>query len=60
MRPILVVTVLVLGACGGKVAGLKPVGKPVEIVTPLGLPAVPVPADNPVTAETLALLDLLH
>jgi cytochrome c peroxidase len=33
----------------------KPIGKPIEIKAPLGLPPVPIPADNPVTAETVAL-----
>ena len=32
-----------------------PVGEVIEIEAPLGLPAVPVPADNPPTAETIAL-----
>ena len=32
-----------------------PVGTPVQIAVPLGLPPVPVPADNPPTAETIAL-----
>ncbi|PNB46273.1 cytochrome-c peroxidase, partial [Pseudomonas sp. GW456-12-10-14-LB2] len=32
-----------------------PMGKPVQIAAPLGLPAVPFPADNPPTAETIAL-----
>ncbi len=32
-----------------------PVGKPVQIKAPLGLPPVPVPADNPPTEETIAL-----
>src|SRR5579872_5321915 len=32
-----------------------PIGKPVQIRTPLGLPPVPIPADNPPTAETIAL-----
>jgi cytochrome c peroxidase len=36
-------------------APIKPVGKPVTIKPPLGLPAVPIPADNPPTAETIAL-----
>lgn len=35
--------------------GLLPIGKPVQIKAPLGLPPVPVPADNPPTAETIAL-----
>jgi cytochrome c peroxidase len=32
-----------------------PIGSPVEIAAPLGLPPVPIPADNPPTAETIAL-----
>jgi len=32
-----------------------PVGKIVQIKAPLGLPPVPIPADNPLTAETIAL-----
>ena len=32
-----------------------PTGKTISIATPLGLPAVPIPADNPPTAETVAL-----
>src|ERR1700739_1454557 len=32
-----------------------PVGKPIAIKPPLGLPPVPIPADNPLTAETIAL-----
>jgi cytochrome c peroxidase len=32
-----------------------PVGEPVTIAAPLGLPPVPVPADNPPTANTIAL-----
>jgi len=34
---------------------VMPVGKPIQIKTPLGLPPVPVPADNPPTVETIAL-----
>jgi cytochrome c peroxidase len=33
----------------------KPAGKPFAIKAPLGLPPVPIPADNPPTAETIAL-----
>ncbi|MBZ5701989.1 MAG: c-type cytochrome [Acidobacteriia bacterium] len=33
----------------------RPIGKPIVIKAPLGLPPVPVPADNPPTAETVAL-----
>ncbi len=36
-------------------AAAIPIGKVVEIPAPLGLPPVPVPADNPPTAETIAL-----
>jgi cytochrome c peroxidase len=32
-----------------------PIGTPVMIATPLGLPPVPVPADNPVTVQKVAL-----
>lgn len=32
-----------------------PAGKTLEIKAPLGLPAVPIPSDNPPTAETVAL-----
>jgi cytochrome c peroxidase len=33
----------------------RPVGTPIQIKAPLGLPPVPVPADNPPTKETIAL-----
>lgn len=33
----------------------RPIGTPIEIKAPLGLPSVPVPLDNPPTAETVAL-----
>jgi cytochrome c peroxidase len=36
-------------------AAVKPIGKTLAIKPPLGLPAVPIPADNPPTAETIAL-----
>lgn len=32
-----------------------PIGKPVKIPTPLGLPPVPIPKENPPTAETITL-----
>ncbi len=38
-----------------KAAPIFPIGKEVTILTPLGLPPVPIPADNPPTAETIAL-----
>jgi cytochrome c peroxidase len=34
---------------------ILPIGKPVTIHPPLGLPPVPIPPDNPPTAETIAL-----
>ncbi len=34
---------------------LLPIGHPIHIPAPLGLPPVPVPADNPPTTETIAL-----
>ena len=54
MRVMLIVVLGLLGSCG-KPAGLKPIGQPVTVVTPLGLPALPVPAESPLTAETVAL-----
>lgn len=33
----------------------RPIGKPVELASPLGLPPIPVPGDNPATAETIEL-----
>ena len=54
LRMPVIVAALLLGACG-KSASERPIGKTIEIVTPLGLPDLVVPADNPVTAETVAL-----
>ncbi len=34
---------------------VMPIGKPIQIKAPLGLPPVPIPADNPPTEETIAL-----
>src|SRR5579885_3174299 len=36
-------------------AAVMPIGKPLQIKAPLGLPPVPIPADNPPTAETIEL-----
>lgn len=33
----------------------RPVGAPLTIAAPLGLPAVPVPSDNPLTSDTVTL-----
>jgi cytochrome c peroxidase len=38
----------------------KPIGRALTIQTPLGLPPVPVPADNPPTTETVALGRMLY
>jgi len=48
------------GGCGSRRVTVargndRPIGAPIEIKTPLGLPAVPIPKDNPETAETVAL-----
>lgn len=39
----------------GEKKAVMPIGKTVEIKVPLGLPPLPIPADNPPTAETIAL-----
>lgn len=50
-----------MAACGTEqqtpkqAAPARPIGTPIALKTPLGLPPVPVPADNPPTAETVAL-----
>jgi cytochrome c peroxidase len=38
-----------------KTVDARPVGATVQIKVPLGLPPLPIPADNPPTAETIAL-----
>jgi cytochrome c peroxidase len=40
---------------GERVRPVRAIGTPQTIATPLGLPPVPVPADNPLTVETVAL-----
>lgn len=55
---ILLGAVLLWTAGGARVLAEKPVlpiGKTVAIKAPLGLPPVPIPPDNPPTAETIAL-----
>ena len=47
-------TWIALSGCT-RVVGSKPIGKPVTIAAPLGLPPIPVPAENPVTADAIAL-----
>jgi len=46
---------LLLHSAEPKHLSLMPIGKPVQIKAPLGLPPVPIPPDNPPTAETIAL-----
>jgi len=43
------------GAPRKEPTGAMPVGSPIQINAPLGLPAAPMPPDNPATAETVAL-----
>lgn len=38
-----------------KIVQANPLGTPIEIKAPLGLPPIPFPADNPPTAETIEL-----
>jgi cytochrome c peroxidase len=49
------VAALALGAVSCKSPDVRPAGSVVRIETPLGLPEVPIPADNPPTKETIAL-----
>jgi cytochrome c peroxidase len=49
-----ILLLVVLSACSREPAAI-PIGEPIEIPAPLGLPAVPYPPDNPPTAETVAL-----
>jgi len=51
---ILVTGVLLCGQ-GQNASPVMPIGRPVAIKSPLGLPPVPIPPDNPPTAETIAL-----
>jgi cytochrome c peroxidase len=62
--PLLMLTILAICAlsiaCKQKTATAprpeaRPIGTPIQIAAPLGLPPVPIPADNPPTAETVAL-----
>jgi len=54
LSTILVVVVLVHHR-GEPVRPVRPIGTPQIIATPLGVPPVPVPADNPVTIDTITL-----
>lgn len=53
---------LILVSCGRRAAepdktpvNERPIGAAAQIVAPLGLPPVPIPSDNPATAEAIAL-----
>lgn len=60
-KPFLLILLITLAASAllvhsqSPTAPLLPIGKAVQIKAPLGLPPVPIPADNPPTAETIAL-----
>jgi cytochrome c peroxidase len=51
----IVAVVVLVHHRGERVRPVRPIGTPQIIATPLGLPSVPVPADNPVTIETITL-----
>lgn len=51
----LIVAAVLIYSRAEQVRPVRPIGKPQTIATPLGLPPVPVPADNPLTVETVAL-----
>ena len=44
-----------LAQSAAQAPAILPIGKPIQIKAPLGLPPVPIPADNPPTEETVAL-----
>ena len=52
---IILIAAFALLSAEQKTSGVMPIGQPVHIKAPLGLPPVPIPADNPPTAETIAL-----
>ncbi len=62
-KPFLLVSLIVVPAVGlclsttrmPQAGAAVPTGTPAKIKPPLGLPSVPIPADNPPTAETIAL-----
>ncbi len=51
----LLAAVLTYLAVARRHGSARPIGYPVAIAVPLGLPDVPIPADNPPTVETIAL-----
>ncbi len=55
VAPLLMAAAICIGCNRKVVVSKKPIGVPIKVKVPLGLPPLPVPADNPVTAETVAL-----
>ena len=57
MHRALAVSVILVTALAGckRAVSTRPVGTPVTIQVPLGLPALTIPANNPPTADTIAL-----
>lgn len=55
LAPVSTIVVVLVCHRGERVRPVSPIGTPQTIATPLGLPPVPVPADNPVTVETVTL-----
>ncbi len=54
MRLVCLCCAVLLTACT-KPAGDRPIGRPLSLQAPLGLPPLPVPDENPLTVETVAL-----
>ncbi len=52
---LLLAGIVIAAAAQEQVRAPMPIGRRVEIKAPLGLPPVPIPPDNPPTAETIAL-----
>src|SRR5437868_2410411 len=52
---VVIAGVLLVYRGGEKRAPAHPIGAKLQIATPLGLPPVPIPQDNPPTVETVAL-----
>jgi len=55
LAPISIVAAMFIYRSDEQVRAAGPIGTPQTIATPLGLPPVPVPADNPITIEKVAL-----
>ena len=55
MRLPFFISAVLLASCTKQTPVEKPLGAPIAISIPLGLPPLPIPSDNPPTAETVAL-----